>query len=794
MPQYVPPPTPQYALESGPVLLKDGRTATLRPATPEDRPKLIEFLARLSPQARAFRFFSEIKPETAADLLLRQHPGEDKVALLVLTGDQQRAELTDQQRAEGTTPERIIASGEYVQEGPGSTSAEVAFLVEDSYQGRGLGSLLLERLALIGVRRGIRRFHAFTLAENRQMLEVFKASGYTLHSHRESGEVEVSFDIEPTADTLARFELRERVATVASLEPLFHPRGVAVVGASRDPASVGYRVLENLVLNRFQGPVYPVNPAAAETPGEVPVVGSMLAYASVEDVPWPVDLAIITTSKDSVLGAAESCGRRGVRAVMVLTTDLEAEQIRALTALCNGYGMRLVGPGSLGVIVNYPEVQLCAGLSSALPPKGRIALSSQSGAVGLAVVEYARETGLGLSSFVSLGAKVDISSNDLIQYWEEDEATGLILLYLESFGNPRRFARLARRVGRKKPLLVVRPGRDPVVETLFKQTGVVRAENLEEMFDIAALMAYQPLPEGPKVALLTNAYGPAMLAAEALRAEGMEAEVRDLHSRATAHDYLQAAREMLSAGYHAAIVLYVPLGYGKPEEVAEALRVAFGDLRQAGQNIPVLTCFMTAGRPRVRVGGEQIPSYRFPESAGRALAAAYGYSRWRSAPQGQIPDHEVQEEAARSLVSQHKGPLEAEGTAQLLSYFGLKVEGQGAEGEKPKKTKDLPSSGIALVLRVRNDPTFGSVLSLSLSELPLGDQTLGMRITPLTDLDAQQMLHPLEGKANLSALQDVLLRVSRLVEELPEAVGLELSLRASPQDVRIDRAALSLKG
>lgn len=770
--RYIPPPTPQYALESGPILLKDGRTATLRPATDADRPRLIEFLARLSPQARAFRFFSEIHPETAADLLLRQHPGEDKVALLVLTGD---PEQIDQQPAE-----RIIASGEYVQEGPGSTSAEVAFLVEDSYQGKGLGSLLLERLALIGVRRGIRRFHAFTLAENRQMLEVFRASGYTIHSHRESGEVEVSFDIEPTADSLARFELRERVATVASLEPLFRPRGVAVVGASRDPQSVGYRVLENLVLNRFQGPVYPVNPAAAETPGEVAVVGSMLAYPSIEKVPGPVDLAIITTPKEKVLGAAEDCGRHGVRAVMVLTTDMEAAQIRTLTTLCHGYGMRLVGPGSLGLIVNYPEVQLCAGLSRTLPPKGRIALSSQSGAVGLATVEYARESGLGLSSFLSLGAKADISSNDLIQYWEEDPGTGLILLYLESFGNPRRFARLARRVGRKKPILVVRPGRDPLVETLFKQTGVVRAQSLEELFDIAALLAHQPLPAGPKVALVTNAYGPAMLAAEALGEEGLEAMVRDLRSRATAHDYLAALRELAGQGYHALIVLFVPLGYASAEEVGEALRLGFGDLRQAGENVPVLTCFMSPNRPRVTLGAEQVPSYRFPESAGRALAAAYAYSRWLHTPEGEIPQHEVQEEAARAAVGRWRGPLEAAQTAELLGYFGLSL------APEPKK-------GIPLLVQVRQEPLFGPVLSLSLTRLPLGDQALGMRITPLTDQGTLELLTPLAGKADLATLQDVLLRVSRLVEELPEVEGLELYLMAGPKTTAIYAARASLR-
>ncbi len=762
--RYIPPPTPQYALESGPILLKDGRTATLRPARPEDRELFIEFLKRLSPQARTYRFFSEIQPEVAADLLLRKPEGEDKVTLVVLTGD----------------PERIIATGEYVQEGPGATSAEVAFLVDDWYQGRGLGSLLLERLALIGVRRGIRRFHAYTLAENKQMLDVFKASGFKVEAHAESGEVEVSFDIEPSPEMVARFELRERVATVASLLPVLRPRGVAVVGASRDPNSVGYRVLEHLVLNRFQGPVYPVNPAAVLAPGEVPVVGSMLAYPSIKAVPGPVDLAVITTPRDKVLEAAEACGQRGVRALMVITTDMEPPQIQALLQTCRQYGMRLLGPGSLALMSTSPEVQLCAGLAPTLPLRGRIAMSSQSGAVGLAVLEYAREMGLGFSDFVSLGAKADISSNDLIQYWEEDPDTGLILLYVESFGNPRRFARLARRVGRKKPILAVRPGRDAVVEALFKQTGVVRAESLEELFDIAALLAHQPLPEGPRVALLTNASGPAALAAEALRAEGLVAELRDLGSRASAEDYRSSSKALLTSGCHAAIALFVPLGYASVEEVAGALREAFQEARAQGVGIPVLTCFMAAGRPRVRLQSEQVPSYRFPESAGRALAAAYAYARWRESPPGEIPDHDVQEDQARALVGQARGLLTPKLAAQLLGYFGLRLS-------------PPPQEGIALALRIVHDPLFGPVLTLALTGLPLGEQVLGIRITPLTDIEALQMLAPLEGKAHLESLQDLLLRVSRLVEELPEVVGLELDLVATPQHTALTRAAVRLR-
>jgi acyl-CoA synthetase (NDP forming) len=319
-----------------------------------------------------------------------------------------------------------------------------------------------------------------------------------------------------------------------------------------------------------------------------------------------------------------------------------------------------------------------------------------------------------------------------------------------------------------------------VVEALFKQAGVVRAEDLEEVFDIAAILAHQPLPEGPRVALLTNASGPAYLAKDALETEGLEAEIYDLGSRASAEEYLTTARKLLSGGHHALIALFVPLGYATLEEISEALRTAFNEARTQGIHIPVLTCFMATGRPRVRLGAELVPSYRFPESAGRALAAAYAYAQWRKTPPGEIPDHDVQEDAAKALVSRAKGRLSPEQVQELLGYFGLPL-------------KPTARQGIAMVVRIRHDALFGPVLSLSLSGLPLGEQLLGLRITPLTDREALEMLQPLSGKAHLEGLQDLLLRVSRLVEELPEVEGLELHLLSQPNDTQVVQAQVWLR-
>lgn len=761
---YVSPPSTQYGLESGPILLKDGRTALLRPARPTDRPMFVEFLGRLSSDARVRRFFSEVNPDTGADLLLRQKPSEERLTLVVLTGEPGH--------------ERIIATGEFVREGAGANSAEVAFLVDDWYQGKGLGSLLLERLALLAAQRGISKFRAFTLQENTQMISVFRESGFDVKTHLDAGEVEIEFQIEPSEKMLARFEFRERVATVASLFPIFKPRAIAVVGASRDPESVGYRVLQNLVQGRFAGPVYPVNPGATQSAGEVLVVGSILAYPHIRAVPGPVDLAVITTPADQVITAAESCGQRGVRALVVLTTGLSREQTKHLTDLCRGYGMRLVGPGSLGVLHTHPDVRMAAGLAAmqAPLPGGQIALSSQSGALGMAVLEYAKEMGLGVASFVSLGAKADLSSNDLMQFWEDDPNTALILLYLESFGNPRRFARLARRVGRKKPLLAVKPGRDPIVASLFAQTGVIQADSLEEMFDIAVLLAHQPLPQGPQVTLLSNASGPATLALETLRQAGLEATHTDLGTTATAEQYHQALSQLLQdPACHTLMVLFVPVGFASAEAIIETVKQALGSQPQAAAQKTLLMCMMTPGRPRVRSGQEPIPTYRFPESAAKALTKVCAYAAWRRQPEGEIPNFSnIQEEAARTLLQDatlSENWLSASDTAGLLNLFGLPED---------------PQTPTQLCLQVNSDNLFGPVMTLEISGLPIRAE-LGRRIIPLSRPDTVALL----ASEYTPEREEWLLRLSRMVEELPSIEHLETLL--APHGLQNTRIRLAGK-
>jgi len=418
--------------------------------------------------------------------------------------------------------EAIIGAGSYIAHD--DKTAEVAMAVEDRFQGKGLGTHLLERLALLAARAGFARFWAITHFENRGMIEVFRRSGFPVSEKLDSGYLELDFSVLPTASSVERSEMRDRVVTAASLRWFFKPSSVAVVGASREPSSIGYRILEALVMNRFQGPVYPVNPRAK-------VVGSMRAYSSVTELPEPVDLAVVTVPRDAVLGVIDECAQRGVKAVIVITagfaeTDENGKALqKQLLEKVRGYGMRMVGPNCMGLLNTEADVRLNASFSPVFPPPGRIAMSSQSGALGLAILALAAERRLGISTFVSVGNKADVSGNDLLQYWEVDDGTSVILLYLESFGNPRRFARIARRVSRTKPIIAVKAGRtlagrraagshtaalaanDVAVDALFRQTGVIRAESLDEMFDIASAVESQPLPKGRRVAIVTNAGG-----------------------------------------------------------------------------------------------------------------------------------------------------------------------------------------------------------------------------------------------------------------------------------------------
>src|SRR5512143_500153 len=428
------------AHEESDVVLKSGSTLRLRPIRPEDAPELLAFYKRLSPDSLYFRYFSiprlDIKKaETVCDV--------DYESTFALVGE---------------TAGRIVAVAHFYRKPSDPERAEAAFTVEDALQGQGIGTKLLERLAEIGRARGIRAFEADVLAHNRRMIGVFRGAGFELKQRFEGGAGRVSFSLTPTRAYEERYAERSSRAAAASMKRLFEPRVVAVLGAAREPAKIGGVVFHNLVSTGFQGSVIPVNPKASE-------IGGVRCYPSVSEIPGEVDLAVLVIPAERVAAAVDDCVAKGVKSLVVITAGFsetgeegkrrEAEVLEKVRAA----GIRMVGPNCLGIVNTDPQVRLNATFSPIYPPEGRVALSSQSGALGLALLDYAARLNLGISTFVSVGNKADVSSNDLVQYWAEDPRTDVILLYLESFGSPGVFARIARRIGRRKPIVAVKAGR-----------------------------------------------------------------------------------------------------------------------------------------------------------------------------------------------------------------------------------------------------------------------------------------------------------------------------------------------
>jgi acetyl coenzyme A synthetase (ADP forming)-like protein len=682
-----------------------------------------------------------------------------------------------------------------------------------------------------------------------------------------------------------------------ALDPLLRPRSVAVIGASRRRDSIGGAILHNLIEQGFQGPVYPVNPNATH-------VQSIAAYPSIADVPGPVDLAVIVIPAAHVLETATACGERSVKALVVISAGFKEtgeeglKRERALLEVVRRYGMRLVGPNCLGILNTDPKVSMNATFAPVAPPAGRVAFSSQSGALGLAILDYARRLNLGISQFVSVGNKADVSGNDLIEFWEKDPGTDLILLYLESFGNPRKFTQLARRVARTKPILAVKSGRTPggsraasshtgalagsdaAVNALFRQSGVIRTDTIEELFDTAMLLASQPVPAGPGVAILTNAGGPGIMAADACESAGLtvakletktvkglkaflpaEASVRnpvDMIASADAPSYEKSLRLLVQdKNVDALIVIFVPpLVTGAPD-VARAILAG-----ASGSKKPVLSCFMGShGVPESLRSLQEghIPSYAFPEAAAQTLARAVSYGVWRHKPPGKTPTiqgvetERAREAIAKSLEGVKPGEsrwMAGDGAETLLRAYGIRTSGArpavnrgeaslvarsvgfpvamkvrspdvlhksdvngvrlGLESDdeaarafdsiRAALTKANPGArfqgvtvermiqgGVETIAGVTRDPSFGPVILFGMGGVTaelLRD--VSVRVAPLTDRDAEEMVREIRGfplldgyrgapKANVASVVDLLHRISRLASEQEEVAEMDLN-------------------
>jgi acetate---CoA ligase (ADP-forming) len=666
------------------VVLRDGSTLRLRPTSAADEQALVEFFERLTPESRYLRFQGAVGVDPHLTTAFLRSDGDESLSLIgELAGNDGVA--------------RVIGLGTWIRLRDRSR-AEVAFVVADEFQRRGIASRLLERLAAHARHAGIDRFVAQVLPENAAMLRVFGDTGFEVRRRYVGGVVEVEFALTTSAEVLDRMAERDHSAVAASLGSFFKPASVAVIGASARRGTIGGELFRNVIAGDFSGAAYPVNHKGDP-------VGGVPGYRSIEDLPVSIELAVICVPGEHVLEATLAALRAGVRAICVISAGFAEtgsegrERQEELLAVVRSYGARLIGPNCLGVASGASRLN--ATFARSAFPIGSVAFSSQSGALGLALLEQADARGLGLSSFVSIGNKADVSSNDLLEYWEDDPETDVVLLYLESFGNPRKFARVAGRVARSKPILAMRSGTsnagaraaashtaalagsDVVVDALFREAGVLRATTLQELLDTAVLLTSLPATAGNRVAVLTNAGGLGILCADACEAHGLvlpeltpetravlaegvpkEASLAnpiDLLGSANAATYERAIGPILAdPNIDAVIALFVPPVVEGPRAVEELLG------RYASESDkPLLSVVMSAD-------GSARGGFEYPESAAHALGLAAQRAAWLRRPVGTTPDLIVDHARARAIVdAAGEGWLDANDAHALLEAYGV---------------------------------------------------------------------------------------------------------------------------
>ncbi|MFJ8995946.1 GNAT family N-acetyltransferase [Streptomyces sp. NPDC102279] len=892
------------------VVLRDGGTARVRPITVDDAERLVSFYEQVSDESKYYRFFAPYPRLSAKDVhRFTHHDFVDRVGLAATVGGEFIATVRY---------DRIDARG--LPASAPADEAEVAFLVQDAHQGRGVASALLEHIAAVARERGIRRFAAEVLPANNKMIKVFTDAGYTQKRSFEDGVVHLEFDLEPTDRSLAVQRAREQRAEARSVKRLLAPGSVAVIGAGRTPGGVGRSVLDNLRGAGFTGRLYAVNRALEEKE-----LDGVPAHRSIRDIEEPVDLAVVAVPAEQVLEAVTECGEHGVQGLVVVSAGYAEsgaegrERQRELVRHARTYGMRIIGPNAFGVINTSPDVRLNASLAPEMPRPGRIGLFAQSGAIGIALLSRLHRRGggvtgvTGVSTFISSGNRADVSGNDVLQYWFDDPDTDVALMYLESIGNPRKFTRLARRTAAAKPLVVVQGARHggaapqghavratrlphATVSALLRQAGVIRVDTITELVDAGLLLARQPLPRGPRVAIVGNSESLGLLTYDACLAEGLRPlPPKDLTTAASAADFHRALSEALADdGCDAVVVTAIPaVGETSTADaaLAEALRssaaaapakpvlvvhVELGGLAEAlsaaastapqaagaaaGATSGAAQRFHPAdGAPPAEVSADSppdsrlIPAYPAAERAVRALAEAVKYAQWRldAGEPGKVPEYEdIDEKGAAELIdgllTRGEGlTLDGEDTCALLGRYGIDVHRalpaptpddaaaaahaigypvalkttaphlrhradlggvrlDLADEEQLRRAyaeltemfgtptvlrpvvQGMAPRGVDTVVRAVIDPAAGAVLSFGLagaaSEL-LGDTA--HRLVPVTDRDATSLVRSIRtapllfgwrGSApvDTAALEQLMLRVSRLVDDHPEVVAVSL--------------------
>ena len=688
-------------------ILKDGTTLNIRAIHPGDEDKIISLFSRLSKRTVMLRFhyqMMQMSREEARQLCNVDY--DNTFALAATTGED--------------TNEKFVAVVRYTRP-PKADHALMALVVEDLYQGKGVGTAILEQLVEITRSKGLRYLEAEILSDVPEPRKVLEDVGFRKDRELENGVLHMVLDLHPNPVTEEMASLREEKATIASLRAFLKPRTVAVVGASPKMSGLGFNVFRCLMSAGFNGTIYPVN-----LKGES--VASVKGYASVLDIPDEIDLAVIVVPAEAVQATVEQCGRKGVRGIVVISAgfgeaghDGELKQEKLLNTV-RSYGMRMVGPNCMGIINTDMAVRMNATFSPVYPPAGKIAFATQSGGLGLAILEYARALNMGLSNFVSIGNRADVSSNDLMQYWKEDPMTDVILLYLESFGNPNKFARIARSVTPKKPIIVVKSGRtaagaraaashtgamastDVAADALFKQAGIIRVNTLEELFDTAMMLAYQSIPRGKRVAILTNGGGPGILTADACADRGLEVPALTEKTRTELRSFLSSQASVgnpidmtAEAGYtqylrtlkllaadenvDITIAILVTPVKSRVEDVARAIKEIALEYKKLGKTLVASFMGQHGVTVDLRYDGGNVPSYTFPEAAAIAIQKACEYGDWQKRPQGNIPKlpginkEKAQQMLNEALAQNPTRPLwlGAEQVNTLLNCYGIKT-------------------------------------------------------------------------------------------------------------------------
>jgi acetate---CoA ligase (ADP-forming) len=635
------------------VLLRDGSTLRLQAPTPADLDDVRAFFEGLSAESRFMRFHGYARPDVAARAAV-EAGGPDRCSLIA--------------RHDG----RVVAVAGFdgLRE---MQAAEVAFAVADDFQRRGAATRMLEQLAEIAADRGIRRFDAEVLFANQAMLGVFEGAGFAVRRRASFGELTLSLDLTATDVVRERIDERDHAAAVASLRSLLTPSTIAVAGAASTPGNIGREVLLNITRGGFQGLAVPVNRSGG-------IVGSRQAVRSLAELDVVPDLVIIAAAGEEVVEFAAEAAASGARALLVLPADLEddgvgsVERDQRLLEIVRDSGMRMVGPGAVGVINTAPEVSLNATFSAAHVRAGTLAIGAQAVAPGLGLLSHAQARQIGVSTLVSVGGRADVSTNDLLEWCEADDRTAVVMLYVESFGNPERFARVAQRVSRRKPILVVKgrrsaerarsqarsdtvaalPG-DAVIDAVLHQAGILRFQSAEELFHVAQLLANQPLPGGRRIGIVSNSASVATLAADACAMRGLEP--RDARGApyplllglgAGAREYAATVQELLgNPGIDALMVCYVNRPEGDPEEVLEMIsRVS------ANQPKPVVASVLRSDGRLPATGGASVPNYAFPDTCVAVLGRAVERREWLSRPLGVRPDYpDLDRDAAHAVIS-----------------------------------------------------------------------------------------------------------------------------------------------